>query len=1072
MLGIAFMQLVVAEGEALGLDPRRFAAFYDEALPKIYGYFLHRVGGSVQSAEDLTQETFLAAVAELKKGRRPDAPMAWLFGIARHKLIHHYRSRNAADEPRVAAEDALGEAPADESAAVARERAVSALAALPSVAAGRDRAASPRGAVGARGGGRVGAERRGGRVAARTRARHVPARVCGGGRMSGFDPLALLDAEFDAPVSPRAEFTVQLRKQVLHDLAARPPRGARQGGWRTWLLPTRRPGRLVLVLLMLIALLAGAAVAGYFDLPPWVSTSPRGIQILDDYKLSTVYVDRGTQGPVGQWAASPDGSELVGVRSEQTAAAPSFIAVEHIAHPLSGSAAHPRAGVAWAPSKGILVAEVGAHPDVWIPRNAPLAFTPGGDLLLALDGVLTAVHRDGTSERIVTVQQLMQAGLVPFRRLPFDPDQAPWLTPAASAADRIWLRVDSGPYQRVHTLLEVTDPNGDGRWGDRVVRRVRFPAAGRRLWANGVRVHGDFAASAFVGDPADGGSVLDAVTGPGDRLRLIRIADRNGDGDVSDRGEFEVILDHDSARGPYTLVAPRISGAGKDARHEIVLAGLTRADRLSLLSDSGDLSDIGRSFAGFFNGLATRADGGIYVSLATSADGRDLHSRLFRLTPKPAAAGASARQVREATPRFSAPPPSSRALIAATLENGVVAGPLTSASFWVPADGGRRRSAGVHVGTLCQSSDGREVAFGSDLVVPDEAFTYVAPAGGGASRKVTEDSAELQCGWSGRWLVLVRRVTPGATLFRIDARDGTRTLLARGVDRYSVAPDGLHVVVVRRRSTPAGPRETLELVDVATLARHQIAPAVPGRTYGVVMAVAPDRGFAWSQDGKRLAYISSSRPWLPWLPGQVRSASGYAARYAVWTQAVSGGSSRRMAEDVPSPTLALSPDGTLLLARSNDLRDEYGHRLLVFDAATGAVVATVTNRLNAFAFSEWEPSGHTLVYADPSRLWRLPIGKSRQLLAHAPAGDWPDAPTIGDLARRPLHRFPRRLAHRLRPAHRTAEDARALRPACSDIRRGGDVVAALARLRACLSEHRSHSTTALSSSPMRGWRRR
>jgi hypothetical protein len=38
MLGIAFMELVVAEVEALGLDPRRFRAFYDEALPRVYGY--------------------------------------------------------------------------------------------------------------------------------------------------------------------------------------------------------------------------------------------------------------------------------------------------------------------------------------------------------------------------------------------------------------------------------------------------------------------------------------------------------------------------------------------------------------------------------------------------------------------------------------------------------------------------------------------------------------------------------------------------------------------------------------------------------------------------------------------------------------------------------------------------------------------------------------------------------------------------------------------------------------------------------------------------------------------------
>ena len=68
------MELAVREVEALGLNPEKFRAFYEHALPRIYGYFLHRCGGSVPVAEDLTQETFLAAIGELRKGRRPEAP--------------------------------------------------------------------------------------------------------------------------------------------------------------------------------------------------------------------------------------------------------------------------------------------------------------------------------------------------------------------------------------------------------------------------------------------------------------------------------------------------------------------------------------------------------------------------------------------------------------------------------------------------------------------------------------------------------------------------------------------------------------------------------------------------------------------------------------------------------------------------------------------------------------------------------------------------------------------------------------------------------------------------------------
>lgn len=76
---------------SLSLDPESFRAFYEEALPRVYGYFLPRCGGSVSTAEDLTQETFLACVAELKRKKHVETPIAWIYGIARHKLVDHYR---------------------------------------------------------------------------------------------------------------------------------------------------------------------------------------------------------------------------------------------------------------------------------------------------------------------------------------------------------------------------------------------------------------------------------------------------------------------------------------------------------------------------------------------------------------------------------------------------------------------------------------------------------------------------------------------------------------------------------------------------------------------------------------------------------------------------------------------------------------------------------------------------------------------------------------------------------------------------------------------------------------------
>jgi RNA polymerase sigma-70 factor (ECF subfamily) len=63
---------------------------YPRALPQVYGYLLPRCG-SVVVAEDLTAETFIAAVAATRQGEAPEISVAWLVGVARHKLVDHWR---------------------------------------------------------------------------------------------------------------------------------------------------------------------------------------------------------------------------------------------------------------------------------------------------------------------------------------------------------------------------------------------------------------------------------------------------------------------------------------------------------------------------------------------------------------------------------------------------------------------------------------------------------------------------------------------------------------------------------------------------------------------------------------------------------------------------------------------------------------------------------------------------------------------------------------------------------------------------------------------------------------------
>lgn len=64
---------------------------YDAALPQVYGYLLARCGQRAV-AEDLTAETFLAAVTACRRQPPPHPTIAWLIGIARHKLVDHWRA--------------------------------------------------------------------------------------------------------------------------------------------------------------------------------------------------------------------------------------------------------------------------------------------------------------------------------------------------------------------------------------------------------------------------------------------------------------------------------------------------------------------------------------------------------------------------------------------------------------------------------------------------------------------------------------------------------------------------------------------------------------------------------------------------------------------------------------------------------------------------------------------------------------------------------------------------------------------------------------------------------------------
>jgi RNA polymerase sigma-70 factor (ECF subfamily) len=71
-------------------DPQAFDELYRQYVDRVYAYHLVRTN-SREEAEDLTSQTFLAALEGIAGYRRQSSFPVWLFGIARRKLADHYR---------------------------------------------------------------------------------------------------------------------------------------------------------------------------------------------------------------------------------------------------------------------------------------------------------------------------------------------------------------------------------------------------------------------------------------------------------------------------------------------------------------------------------------------------------------------------------------------------------------------------------------------------------------------------------------------------------------------------------------------------------------------------------------------------------------------------------------------------------------------------------------------------------------------------------------------------------------------------------------------------------------------
>ena len=79
--------------QAASASPSGLLALYDVAVGDVYGYLITRCGQRAV-AEDLTAETFLAAVDAVRRDRPASLTTPWLIGVARHKLVDHWRRQS------------------------------------------------------------------------------------------------------------------------------------------------------------------------------------------------------------------------------------------------------------------------------------------------------------------------------------------------------------------------------------------------------------------------------------------------------------------------------------------------------------------------------------------------------------------------------------------------------------------------------------------------------------------------------------------------------------------------------------------------------------------------------------------------------------------------------------------------------------------------------------------------------------------------------------------------------------------------------------------------------------------
>src|SRR5262245_15325308 len=86
--------------EALANDDA-FDAWYRRTSPRVYAYLLTRCGRDRALADELLQLTLIAAIDQRSRYDGRSDVVAWLCGIARHKLADHFRRLEREERRRI-----------------------------------------------------------------------------------------------------------------------------------------------------------------------------------------------------------------------------------------------------------------------------------------------------------------------------------------------------------------------------------------------------------------------------------------------------------------------------------------------------------------------------------------------------------------------------------------------------------------------------------------------------------------------------------------------------------------------------------------------------------------------------------------------------------------------------------------------------------------------------------------------------------------------------------------------------------------------------------------------------------